>query len=164
MEGVLSLPGGFRVCGSSLTSWCLQGNGSVKWPGSKLLVKQKQDYFSAGSVPWYGSLCCSTNSTANKGVVWGEMGLYGAARKQETFQTVLLLKPVFHGTQFVVRQLLRSGILAAKIPSFFFWWGAEIGGSHKGHGWHMHAPVLLESLELALWTAIEGIAQVCLNR
>lgn len=71
-------------------------------------------------------LCCSTNR-ATEGVVQAEMSLDWAAGKQETFQTVLSLKPMFHGTQLVMRQLLRSGILlAAKISFFFFLFFDEV--------------------------------------
>lgn len=42
------------------------------------------------------------------------------SQEQETFQTALSLQPMFHGTQLVMRQLLRSEILlATKIPFFF---------------------------------------------
>lgn len=53
------------------------------------------------------SSCCSTDSTA-EGVVWGEMDLHKIVGKQETFQTLLSLKPMFHDTQLVTGQLLRS--------------------------------------------------------
>lgn len=93
-KGVFLLPGGFRVHGSSLTSWRLQQNGSANWSMLKFIAKQSWDYFSPGSIPQCSSLGHSTHSTI-EGVVWEENDLHREARKQE------IIKSVFCGTQFV---------------------------------------------------------------
>lgn len=70
--------------------------------------------------------------------------LYRAAGKQEIFQTVLLLKHVFCGTQLVMRDLTRSETLPVKIPfilmAYQHGWLPSVA-YHKGHRRHMHATV-----------------------